>query len=481
MIAEAAGELLQRALSLYQDSARATSWLDRHLARFAEPLRLAVAGPAETGKSSLLNALAGDEVAPLKIGDRQVVTWYQGGSAPRALAYPPGGAAPWEMGAERAERRLRVDLAPLGGQQVDRLVVDWPSRQLRDVVLMDTPALDPEAGPQALAGGLTDADALLYLVRRPHGPELDVLRTLHGPPSGWAPPVHTMVVLSRADELGAGRVDALISARQVARRYRRTDEVQDLSQDVVAVAGLVASAGRTLGEPEFAALSALAQVPRPELESRLLSADRFVRADAPLPLKPGAREWLLGRFGLFGLRLATTLIRRGANTVPALAGQLVQRSGLGELRDAIAQQFTAREDVLKARAALLGLEVLLRREPRPGSEQLAAELDRLVSGAHAFAELRVLAALRGGRTELPEELAEDAIRLTGGQGVGLLERLGIEEEVSPAEVQEAIQDALWHWREQAVNPALSGVARRAAEVVLRSCEAMLARDPAYAQ
>ncbi|GAB2757720.1 hypothetical protein [Amycolatopsis magusensis] len=480
MIAEAAGGLLQRALAFYQDSPRATSWLERHLARFAEPLRLAVVGPAETGKSTLLNALAGDEVAPLKLGDRQVITWYQGGSAPRALAYPPGGAAPWEMGAERAERRLRVDLAPLAGQQVDRLVVDWPSRQLRDVVLMDTPALDPEAGPQALAGGLTDADAVLYLVRRPHGPELDALRTLHGPPSPWAPPVHAMVVLSRADELGAGRVDALISARQVARRYRRTDEVQDLCQDVVAVAGLVASAGRTLSEPEFAALTALAQVARPELEARLLSADRFIRADAPLPLKPGAREWLLGRFGLFGLRLATALIRRGANTVPALAGQLVQRSGLGELRDAIAQQFSAREDVLKARAALLGLEVLLRREPRPGGEQLALELDRLVSGAHEFAELRVLAALRGGRSELPDELVEDAVRLTGGLGAGLLERLGIEEEVAPAELQEAIQDALWHWREQAVNPALSGTARRAAEVVLRSCEAMLSGNPAYA-
>jgi len=187
------------------------------------------------------------------------------------------------------------------------------------------------------------------------------------------------------------------------------------------------------------------------------------------------RMALLERFGLFGVRLVTTLIRRGFEEHEALAAELVARSGLTDLRESIKQCFTDRHDVLKARSAVLALEVVLRMEPRPAAGRLVTALEQLVVSAHDFRELRLLAALHGGRTELPDPLASEARRLVGGVGTGLAARLGFEHEPTGAELQGAIADALRRWQEQAENHALGTGQRYAARVVVRSCEGMAAR------
>ncbi|MQA12053.1 MAG: hypothetical protein GEU98_26670 [Pseudonocardiaceae bacterium] len=456
-------------MELYRDNPRATSWLRQQATRFDDPLRLAVIGPSAAGKSTLVNALVGDGVAPIEPSGTQVMCFYRGAQEPRAIGYPAA-APPRELPAGRSARRLRIDLDGLAGEGIGRLEVGWPSRSLRELVLIDTPAVGPDSEPRAVRSVCADADAVLCLLRQPYGTDLDVLRAVHEHPAMRAP-VNALVVLSRADELGAGRVDGLISARQIARRRRREADVHEVCQDVVAVAGLAASGGRTLGEPEFTALAMLARLPKEELDTQLLSAQRFGRGDSPLPVDAATREGLLGRFGLFGIRLATTLIRRGADSQPALAAQLVQRSGLGELRESIDQYFVAPAEVLKARSALVAVDVLLRMEPRPGTAALSAELDRALAGAHELQELRLLATLQAERDLLPEDWREDAERLIGAYGTGLPERLGLHQP-SGAEIYQAVHDALWRWRAQVENPALGVAARRAAMTVLRSCEAM---------
>jgi hypothetical protein len=455
-LAETAWGALNKALEVYQDNPRATHWLHRHLARFSEPLRLAIVGAEGTGKSTLLNAIVGEQV---ELGARAIAE-YRASTTVSATVYPPSGP-PRELPMARVDRRLHLDSGGVEVSPADRIVVNWPSRSLRDLILIDTPA-----------GQVPDADAVLYLLPRPQNADLQPLRTLYDNPVAGATPVNALVVLSRADEIGSGRVDALISARQIARRHRREPELRELCQDVIPVAGLVASAGRTLEEPEFDALAALAAIPKAELDPHLLSVDRFAHKESPLPGSPELRQLLLHRFGLFGVRLAVMLIRQGSDTVPTLAAQLVQRSGFGELRDAIGQCFTDRTPVFKARSALIALEVLLRMEPHPGTVGLAATIDRALSGAHDFRELRLLASLRTGKVALPEDLAAEALRLVGGEGTDPAARLGVEEEPSTSDVQYLLADIFPRWRGQAENPALGVEERRAAKVVVRSCEAL---------
>jgi hypothetical protein len=462
---ESVWSLLHQALDLYHDSRPAVDRLHHHLTRLGEPLRIAVAGPWQAGKSTLVNAMVGEEVAPIEAPDgQQVFTWYQDGPEPRATAYPAG----YELPVVRSASGLRVDVGRWRPAPVNDVVVTWPIRTLRHATLVDTPAL-PAAGDKVLR----DADAVLYLTRDGRGTDLRFLAATQDGAVARAAPVNVLLVLSRADEVGGGRIDALLAARQLARRHHRDHHIGSLCIGVVALGGLVALAGRVLSEPDFAALSTLAAAPRTELESHLLSTDRFTGAEFPVPVDVAARRALLDRLGIFGVRLATTLIRTGTNTRAGLAAELVRRSGLTELREVVGRCFMDRGDALKARSALAALESVLRAEPRPGSEKLLADLEHTLAGAHDFRELRLLAALQGQRIKFGGDLDAEARRLVGENGTGAAARLGVDHRVTAAGLWELCTEALRRWQEQVEEPLLSLEQRRAARIVVRSCEGIL--------
>lgn len=463
---EAVWSILHEALRLYQDSPRASNWLRHHISRFDSPLRVAVAGRPNTGKSTVVNAVVGDEIAPIAVNGNQVFAWYQDGPQPRATVYTPNGPA-GDPPIGRVDRRLDIDLGEFESGPISRIVVDWPARVLRDTVLIDTPPIADDTAEQ-IAG---EADALLYLTPQVHMRDVQFLQSTQDHPVARAAPVNAILVLSRADEVGGGRVDALPTAKQIARRHRRDARVRGLCQNVVAVSGLLGQAGRTMTEDVYAALTALARTPRDQLDELLLSADRFTRSPNGVPA--AMRRELADRLGLAGVRLSTALIRQGADTSAKLGAELVQRSGLKELKESIGRLFVDRREVLKARSALLGLDVVLRMEPRPGAGKLVTDVERVLAGAHEFHELRLLAGLLSGRTRLPEELDAEAQRLIGGYGTDMPARLGFDREPTDAEVRSAIYDALGRWREQSESPLLGSAERDAARVVVRSCEAML--------
>ena len=58
------------------------------MARLGEPLRVAIAGRVKAGKSTLLNALVGQELAPTDAGEStRIVTWYRNGVTYRATLH----------------------------------------------------------------------------------------------------------------------------------------------------------------------------------------------------------------------------------------------------------------------------------------------------------------------------------------------------------------------------------------------------------
>ena len=70
-------------------------WVDRMLTecadRLDEPLRLALAGSLKAGKSTLLNALVGQDIAPTDATEcTRVVTWYRRGVNPKVTAHYDG-------------------------------------------------------------------------------------------------------------------------------------------------------------------------------------------------------------------------------------------------------------------------------------------------------------------------------------------------------------------------------------------------------
>jgi hypothetical protein len=477
-------KLIQEALAAYSDDPAAVAALKGYAARLAEPLRIAVAGMVKAGKSTLLNAIIGEEIAPTDTGEcTRVVTWYRFAHSPRITLYPVAGE-PRLLPLKRVKGRLVLDLGADRSEDVDRLVVEWPSQSLRNVTLIDTPgiaSLSQDVSARSIsfltpADSPSEADAIVYLMRHMHGADLRFLESFKDTEAGRSGTVNAVAVLSRADEIGAGRIDSMLSAGDIAERYRRDPSLRKLALGVVPVAGLLAQSARSMRQSDYESLALLAAMDRTNRERLMLSADRFLRASDPEGLTAEAREQLLERFGLFGIRLGVVLFRAGFTDPTPLAHELARRSGLDPLLSMLAGQFHARADALKARTALVGVETLLRNSPREGTGHLAAGLERLQINAHEFRELRLLATLRTTGVTLRHELAAEAERLVGGDGVAAHVRLGLPPEASPEDISAAAHQALHRWRLVAENPLTDRSALEVCRVVVRSCEGVLAES-----
>lgn len=458
--------------------------VDEIAARLDEPLRVAIAGKVKAGKSTLLNALVGDELAPTDAGEcTRIVTWYRHGITYRVLLTPRG-AAPLPVPFHRDAGALEVDLQGRDPNDIDRLEIQWPTPELTSLTLVDTPGLGSiasEISDRSIAfltpddERVTPADAVIYLMRHLHTADLRFLESFHDHELAQPLPINAIGVLSRADEIAVGRLDAMASAAKIASRYRSDPKVRRLVQTVVPVAGLLAQSGATVREAEHQALATLAGRPDDDTESLLLSADRFVSPDAAVGLTDLERVHLLDRFGLFGVRLSLQLIRNGrADTARELAAELVRHSGLDQLRQVLHAQFTGRADLLKARSALLALEELARAEPGPGGAELAAAVERVQAGAHEFAEIRLLNALRLGAIPARPEEAADLERLLGADGAEATARLGLDPDAAPAELRSRLGEELNRWQRRAENPLSTPELQDACRVAMRTCEGLAA-------
>lgn len=474
--------LLDAAAVVHRDRPAAVARLAAQRRRLDEPLRVALTGRVKAGKSTLLNALVGERLAPTDAGEcTRVVTWYRGGPTPQAVLHRTDGAQR-PLPVRRVGGGLSLDLAGTPPEDVERLVVDWPSSGLAPATLIDTPGIaslsaDASARTQAFIasdGQLSGADAVVFLTRQVQPADLAFLAAFQQATGGAGLHTTTITVLSRADELGSGQLDSLAAAVGAARHTAELPAVAALSQTVLPVAGLVAFGGRTLRHADFLALATLAHAHPSDVEGLLLTADRFGRPDAPVELPRDVRLSLLERLGLFGVRLAVALVRTGVDTAPALADELVSRSGLAELQRLLAVQFTERSAQLKAAAAVRLLDQLLREQPADGDEELWRGLERLRCGSVDLAELDLLGRSRAPGGPLPAGLQAEAERLLGAAGTGPADRLGVAEDTPVEELRSAARSAVARWRGRSADPLAPRAAVDAAEVVVRSCEEIVA-------
>lgn len=453
--------------------------------RIDEPLRVAIAGKVKAGKSTLLNALVGEKLAPTDTAEcTRIVTWYRDGHSYLVMVHPVDGE-PAQARFHRDDGAIEIDLGGRTPDEVDHLDVMWPSPGLRRYTLIDTPGIGSLSDRLARRSfdfldaqdEDTPADAVLYLMRHAHSADLRLLEAFHDTTVSMPNPVNAIAVLSRADEIGVGRLDAVGSARRIADRYGRDPRLRRLVQVVVPVAGLLAETAGTLTESEYRLLSDLAAPPASQIEPHLLSVDRFVNASPDVPLTSLEREHLLDRLGLFGVRLSLSLLRRGVvSSSQELADELRDRSGLTHLQDLLATLFLERAEVLKSRSALLALDRLCR-EHRAIVDlgAVAVEVEQVLASAHPFQELSTLAAVRSGivRTR-PEERALELERLLGGAGGSVRRRIGLAATASDDEVRAEAATALARWQSVAENPLSDRDLVIAARVAVRTLEGILA-------
>ncbi|MBE9374676.1 dynamin family protein [Saccharopolyspora sp. HNM0983] len=442
---------------------------DDVLRRLAAPLQVAVAGRIKSGKSTLVNALIGRRVAPTDIGEcTRLVTRFQYGTVDRievvltdgtrqAVPFAPDGGIPAELGMELSE--------------VSHLEAYLTNAVLRELTVIDTPglgSLDADAAGRTAdllgeidpvsSSALAGAEAVLYvLTQQVRADDRSALSAFSAATGGSeAGPVNAIALLNKADTVqpesvtGAGS-DVWAAAGILAQRQARL--LQPRVADVLPVVGLLAESAETgaFTAADAAALRELSGLDTATRETLLLSADLFTTWECGVD--PAVRTGLLHRLDLHGVRCALAAIEEDPQvTDGALRRALRDASGLAAVQQRLRSVLQARVDGIKAAAALASVTALAEEPGAAGDPGAADQRQRVHDAveallarpeAHRLRVLEALTAIASGAVELPDDLAEEVLRV--GSGGDAREQLGMPDGGDQDMAGYALERATW-WR-----------------------------------
>ena len=373
--------------------------------RLQEPMRLALVGQIKRGKSTLVNALLGQQVAAtgqleltftvseFRHGDERTVhVRYKDGTVEGPL--PPEMLDSLTVRNPDALEKLRkirtveyampndllrtfrlVDTPGLGsvyqvdaqnsldylGVSEDEFAAAFTDEQERDTARATLASmgrtvrdLHTDSARQAAS-----ADAVVYLFTRGlHPADLSTVVRFLGP-AGSVTPLRAFGVLSRSDEYWPperGQVDGpdpltfdpMATAKAIAERYLAEPDIGSMFYTILPVAGILAIGAELLTPEEFCWLDELSKIEPPVLVRPLRDVGRFARASElrGITLPAAEREQLIARLGGWGTHLACGYLRDhlGEDDIRA---RLADHSGVTWLRDLIGSHFGNRSAIIK--------------------------------------------------------------------------------------------------------------------------------------
>jgi hypothetical protein len=428
--------------------------------RLREPVRVAVVGKVSAGKSTMVNALLGQRVAPTSVSEcTRLVTWFHYGHPQHFEIQMKDGRT---IDAQLTSDGMLPDTLQVPPAEVQALHCYLANDLLKWMTLIDTPGIGSvhsefSATTEELLAQEADsaaaaqrADAVVFLFNQVMlADELETLQMFHNASGNDAnrSAASAVGVLSKADQLGDGTRDPFDVAVELAGVY--AGKFRNEVATVVPVIGLVAEASEaaSLTELDVKQLSILAQMDEAAFQKLLWSTDRFVSADAPVPSE--RRERLLNMLDLYGVQNAVRFIREGTHGAFSVRRELSDISGIAAVKQTLASYFSEQDHVLKVRSVLDYLNRLTYTQTDGHAaaglvrfRDLVGEL-RVDPIMHPVDELEAWHACCTGRVKLPQENLDEIARLFSPGTPGT--RLQMDNE-DRAAMRQACQDAMNRWQ-----------------------------------
>jgi Dynamin family len=452
------------------------------------PMRVAVVAQIKRGKSTLVNALLGQNIAPTaQLEATFTVSEFHDAPQPEVVVhFTESGAEPLIVPPERFRTYTINDPEQAALlRRIRKVEFGIPNPLLERFRLLDTPGLgsiyqadsentlmtlgvsgflEPgeerrleevlgEVGRSAAdlhadtVQAIDGADAVVYLFDRalnerdasvvvrflgPLGPSLNALKVvgvLSRCDQWYWPPVD----IKDADPL---TYDPLAVAGRIVGRYLNQPETRRMFFRILPVAALAAAGTSALDDERLGWLDELGAMDPPRLAKVLGDANRFARADqiTGVPLPQAARAALISEIGAWGTMKAA-LYRRD-HVGPGELRELMQRdSGVAEVRRMLVEHFGNRSAVLKLDQALRDISSRISRlrtdAVRSGSTvpavaaTVAGIVERIRLDEAEMSEFTVLEDFYQGRLDLDQQEVAEILRVSGEEGRSVAARLGM--------------------------------------------------------
>lgn len=454
--------------------------LEQMLRRLNEPLRVAVVGPVNAGKSTLMNALMGDtvvytgalettyNVCKFCYGETPSITvHFRDGSSEEA---PISHLEKWSIRASDADNpRL---------QNVKELTIHYPSEILKKIEFIDTPGLNSTYGRDArnteeflAVRGTEDtvyqasqADAVVYAIKdKMSAQEVQLLHSYQKPGEASSP-INSIGVLTRVD-INNWTVMSTCSPvelnRPIAGSLMEKPEVQKILFSIYPVCAKPVEGITQMQPQDWDCLTRLADADEEMLRELLMDAGLFCTLDDPAftgGMGPAThRKQLFDKLGAYGILEAARQLRQGTPR-KNLQQSLDRASGVENVRNILNSHFGNRALLIKAQYILNHLRVVAR---QLGQQTLADtelwhlcvnlqnKIDELTNSMLILQELQLLQRYYNGQFSFNEEESQDLLRLTGEYGRALELRLNAAPGSSVEDLMDLTHEKIRLWRVRA--------------------------------